>query len=152
MIYGDTSFVLAVYIKVDRFHNEAVRLAARVHEPIPFTLLGELELLNAVHRSLAGKVINQSDHDAILRQIAHDEADGILVRQTLDQIQLFTKARELSRRYTPEVSARSLDILHVASALLLQATIFISFDAKQRSLAQKAGLKFQPTSAAATKT
>ena len=36
---------------------------------------------------------------------------------------------------------RSLDVLHVATALVLESTHFVSYDARQLALASAAGLK-----------
>jgi predicted nucleic acid-binding protein len=148
VIYCDTSFILALYVERDFFHVPASRLAAKFKEPIPLTLLSELELVNGIRRSLAAKIITVAEHDRIFRQIAEDESQGILVRRAVHQADYFAKARELSKKFTPELSARSLDILHVAAALLLQARDFGSFDEKQRVLAAKAGLKLVPASVA----
>ena len=78
MIYSDTSFILAIYLQSDPFHAQAIKIAARLQEPIPLTLLGELELVNGVRRNLTARIINQREHDAIFRQISADEAEGIL--------------------------------------------------------------------------
>jgi hypothetical protein len=75
-----------------------------------------------------------------------DEADGLLERAPLNQIKLYEKGRFLSRKYTPTLACRSLDILHVASALILGAGKFASFDLRQRKLAQEIGLKLLPLS------
>ena len=144
MIYGDTSFLIAVYRQGDSFHATAIKLAAELRQPIALTLLGELELHNGVHRCLAAKIIDQREHDAILRQISDDEVDGILLRQAVDQVELYAHARNLSKKFTQEISARSLDILHVAAARLLRASPFISFDAKHRLLVQKTGMSLLP--------
>lgn len=144
MIYCDTSFLLALYVPADPFHPQAIKKAAKFKEPIPFTLLVELELVNGIRRGLAAKVIERKEHDAIFRQIHDDEADGILVRQPLPPTEHYAKARELSKKYTPELSAHSLDILHVAAALLLKAAEFASFDEKQRILAGKTNLRSTP--------
>lgn len=146
MIYCDTSFLLALYVERDFFHVPASRLAAKFKAPIPLTLLTELELVNGIRRCLAAKIIPRAEHDAIFRQVAADESHGILARHAIHQADHFAKARELSKRFTPEISARSLDILHVAAALLLRATDFGSFDEKQRVLAGKAGLRLLPPS------
>jgi predicted nucleic acid-binding protein len=151
MIYCDTSFLLALYTETEPFHAQAHRTAATLREPILFTLLVELELVNGVRRGLAAKTIEQKKHDAIFRQISHDEADGILVRSSLNQTEHYSRARELSKKFTPEIPSRSLDILHVAAALLLNATGFASFDEKQRGLAEKAGLKPIPKTIATRK-
>ncbi len=144
MIYCDTSFLLALYVERDFFHVQASRLGAKFKEPIPLTLLSELELVNGIRRSLAAKIIRREEHDAIFRQIAEDESQGILARRAVDQADHFAKARGLSKKLTPEISARSLDILHVAAALLLKVREFASFDEKQRVLAFRAGLKLVP--------
>jgi len=144
MIYGDTSFLIAIYRRGDSFHSAATNLINRLRQPFALTLLGDLELMNGVFRCLANGLIDQREHDAIFRQIAEDESDGILVRSSLGDSELYAEARQLSRKFTPETSTRSLDILHVAAAQLLGATPFLSFDAKQRLLAQKVGLPLQP--------
>jgi predicted nucleic acid-binding protein len=144
MIYGDSSFLIAIYRRGDSFHSAAAALITRLRQPLALTLLGELELMNGVYRCFANGLVDRREHDAIFRQIAEDESDGILVRSSLADSDLYAEARQLSRKFTPEISARSLDILHVAAAQLLGATPFISFDAKQRLLAQKVGIPLLP--------
>lgn len=144
MIYGDTSFLFAVYNSKDVFHEKARNLNFRLQEPNALTLLGELELLTNVHRGLAAKVINRQQHDGILRQILEDEADGILVRQSINETDLYRRAREFAKKYIPEISLRSADILHVAAAQILRTSHFISFDDRQRLLAQETGLSVLP--------
>lgn len=51
------------------------------------------------------------------------------------------RASELSRRHTPTLGTRSLDVLHVACALELQLRHFLTFDERQRQLAAAVGLK-----------
>jgi predicted nucleic acid-binding protein len=144
VIYGDSSFLIAIYRRGDAFHAGATNLIARLKQPMALTLLAELELHNGVHRCLAERLVNQGEHDAIFRQIAQDETDGILVRSLVEESALYAEARKLSRKFTPETSARSLDILHVAAAKVLRASPFISFDAKQRLLVQKTGMVLLP--------
>jgi len=144
MIYCDTSFLLALYVEADPFHTQATKIAARFKESIPFTLLLELELVNGIRRSLAARIIEKKEHDAIFRQILDDEAVGILARYPLHQAEHYAKARELSKKFTPEMSARSLDILHVAAALLLRVKEFATFDEKQGTLVGKVGLRLIP--------
>ena len=141
MIYCDTSFLMALYLDVDVFHGQALSIAAKFKEPIPYTLLSELELTNGLHRNLATQFITEAEHASLFRQISGDEASGILVRHPLHQADHFAKARELSKKFTPETGARSLDILQVAAALLLKVGEFATFDERQRNLAIKAGLK-----------
>lgn len=70
----------------------------------------------------------------------YSEAD-VLWRRTL------RRASELSRIYTPVLGCRSLDLLHVATALELGLRSFVTFDDREQRLARAAGLKtITPTS------
>ena len=57
---------------------------------------------------------------------------------------MFEKAALLSDRHGPMVGTRTLDILHVAAALVLDAKRFLTFDQRQHTLAKKAGLEVAP--------
>jgi hypothetical protein len=73
-----------------------------------------------------------------------DLASGFLVPTTVAAADLHAKARELSDRYSPTVGTRSLDLLHVAAAMLLQADTFFSFDERQRQAAKGEGMAVKP--------
>jgi hypothetical protein len=53
---------------------------------------------------------------------------------------MYDVARQLSRRHTAKSGTRTLDILHVAAALVLHAESFYTFDRAQAQLARAAGL------------
>jgi hypothetical protein len=57
----------------------------------------------------------------------------------LDPMQLSELAFQLTRR-TPTLGCRSLDVLHVAAARLLDAKVFLTADRRQASLAEGEGL------------
>lgn len=144
MIYCDSSFLLALLLPKDFFHSYAVPVAVRFKEGIPFTLLGELEVANTIRRTFRERRITRAEHDTAFRQIEADLADGILIRRDIPPSDLYRKARELSKRHTPNIPARSLDILQTALALLLRADSFCTFDTHQRQLAMAAGLEVIP--------
>jgi predicted nucleic acid-binding protein len=146
MTYCDSSFLASLYVATDVFNPQARREASRFTTAIPYTLLNELELLNALRRGLGDNSLDHAAHDAIIRDIDADEADGLLKRASLNQIKLYEKARELSKKHTPTLACRSLDILHVASALVLGAERFASFDQRQRKLAAAVSLSLVPSS------
>jgi predicted nucleic acid-binding protein len=54
---------------------------------------------------------------------------------------LLKEAESLAEHHTPTTGCRSLDILHVAAALVSGATEFVTFDTRQGRLAQLAGLQ-----------
>lgn len=146
MTFCDSSFLLALLLPRDFFHIHAARLAARFTESIPYTLLAEFEVANTIRRALREGTITRAEHDAAFRQIVADLADGILIRRDTPQTELFRRARELSIRHTPEIPARSLDILQTASALLIGAKSSHTFDNRQRELANACGLQVYPAS------
>jgi predicted nucleic acid-binding protein len=47
---------------------------------------------------------------------------------------------QMARRRTSQLGTRTLDVLHVASAVKLQADMFYTFDRNQEKLAKAEGL------------
>ncbi len=52
-----------------------------------------------------------------------------------------TEAERLSTSYSENLGTRSMDILHVAAAVVLGLPEFFTFDKRQAALAKAAGLK-----------
>ena len=50
-------------------------------------------------------------------------------------------AAELSAAHTAELGTRTLDVLHVATAVVLGLIHFVSYDKRQLALAKRVGLK-----------
>jgi predicted nucleic acid-binding protein len=48
------------------------------------------------------------------------------------------------QKYTSTFGTRTLDLLHIAAAILLKAGQFLSFDERQRQAAKREGLKLRP--------
>jgi predicted nucleic acid-binding protein len=71
--------------------------------------------------------------------------NGIFIIMPIPAAALFPRAAELADRHSVRLGTRSLDLLHVAAALLLDSEIFFSFDERQRKAAKAEGLKIQPS-------
>jgi len=71
-------------------------------------------------------------------------AEGFLVRSGLDAVAHYRDAMKLATRYAAQYLIRTLDVLNVAAALLLEAKILASFDERRRRLAAGVGLKLLP--------
>jgi len=54
---------------------------------------------------------------------------------------VYSLADRLSVKHTFEQGHRTLDVLHVATALHLKSKTFLTFDQNQASLAKREGLK-----------
>lgn len=111
----------------------------RAKFPLLISPFGELELINAVALWLFSKELSASkvkDAHALIRK---DLEDGILMVNALPA-STFDRAKQIARRQTPRLGTRTLDVLHVASALVLQAYTFYTFDTRQAKLAAAEGL------------
>jgi predicted nucleic acid-binding protein len=71
--------------------------------------------------------------------IRKDLSEGVLLLKPLPE-GVFDRAMRMARRRTPQLGTRTLDLLHVASALKLQADTFYTFDRNQEKLARAEGL------------
>jgi len=136
--YADTSFLVSLYVP-DANSVPAARHMSRARLPLWLTPLAELELTNAMELRLFRRELSPAEVEAALAALADDVANGVLTPTPLPST-VFEKAREISRQHTARLGARTLDILHVASALALGARTFYTFDKSQRKLALAAGL------------
>ena len=137
--YLDSSVLVAAY--VNEPHSAAARQAFAAVPQLPYTPLHHLEVRNAFRLQVGRKRMTAADSAAVLLQLEDDVAAGRLIRTPLDLYATFERAEALSTRHTKRLLSRSLDILHVAAALELGCTRFVSFDARQIRLAAAAGLR-----------
>ncbi|MGD9160468.1 MAG: type II toxin-antitoxin system VapC family toxin, partial [Desulfobacteraceae bacterium] len=101
----------------------------------------ELEFINALKLKQFRNELSGEELEKIVSLIQEHEQRGVFYRPVLDWPQVFSVAFDLSNKHTQYCGARSLDILHVGSALTMKAETFLTFDARQAQLADKAGLK-----------
>jgi len=136
--YFDSSVLVAVYVaEVD---SEAARRALSAEPQAPFTPLHELEVRNAFRLRAGRKRITPLEAAVVASHLDDDIAARRLVQVPIDLYEVFTRAEKLSARHSKRLLTRSLDILHVAAALELKCTRFLSLDARQVRLAHAAGL------------
>ena len=82
--------------------------------------------------------------DAVLAEIdTHIEA-GFFRLVDASQSSIYAKAQELSYKHTPSVATRSLDLMHLAAALVSGARTFLTFDQRQAKVAFAEGLLVKP--------
>jgi predicted nucleic acid-binding protein len=139
--YADTSFLVSLYV----LDTNSALAAARMKQaklPLLLTSLGELELVNAIGLRVFRKEIRSSAAKASLALFKEDLQGGVLLVKLLPA-SAFERAKQIAGKRTPRLGTRSLDVLHVASALVLQAESFCTFDARQAKLATAEGLRLQ---------
>lgn len=136
--YADTGFLLSLYV-FDGNSNLAAAQIKQANLPLPLTPFGEFELTNAVSLRLFRREIPAAEAKDVRASILQDIQGGILLRRPLEAV-VYEKAAEIARRRTPHLGTRALDVLHVASALVLGCRRFHTFDDNQRLLARSEGL------------
>jgi PIN domain len=116
---------------------------SRIREPVLITSFVEVELCNAIQLRVFRKALNRHEAHGANRAFEQDVLGGTFALQPISPA-TFELAKRLSLTHTSTLGTRSLDLMHVASALILAATTFLSFDQSQRKLAHAAGLTLQP--------
>ena len=130
----DTSFLVSLF--GGDAHTAAARTwAAQAKQPITVTTLNRYEFGNAVRFAAFRKVVSQQDALNSLAAFDADLKSGILQPASPDLADIVKEAARLSELHTLSGGHRSFDILHVAAARVLKATLFLSFDLNQRKLA-----------------
>ncbi len=76
----------------------------------------------------------------MLNDLQIDLNAGLLTTIPVDWAAVHQRAEALSSAHTPAGGHRLADILHVATALHLGVTEFLTFDGSQKKLAEAAGL------------
>ena len=139
MIYLDTSAMVKLYFREDRSRQVAAWLKKQ-NEAVPLTALHELEFHNALHLKRFRDEIDEVQTALVRERIGSHEKLGVFFRPQVDWPSVFILALQLSKRHSPSMGARSLDILHVALALTIDTDRFVTLDQRQASLAKDAGL------------
>lgn len=138
--YVDPSALLKLYLHE---HESAAMCAWRRRNasPLAVTHHGKLEITNALCLAMwRGDLTPAAGKDA-LASLEEDFSEGRYRRADLLWRAALNRAADLSRRHSPRLGTRTLDVLHVACALELQHRSFLTFDLRQQKLARAAGLR-----------
>jgi predicted nucleic acid-binding protein len=137
-IYADTSFFVSLYLP-DR-HTAEVERRLSSRPSLWMTPLHVAEWMHAVEQHVFRKAITRSEADRALHRF-HEYRARNLWREAPVPDQAFEVCAQLAHKHAARLGVRTLDTLHVASALELKAEQFWTFDARQAKLALAAGLK-----------
>jgi predicted nucleic acid-binding protein len=141
--YADSGFLISLYL------NETMTAAANavmqtLRQPLPLIPLGLLELQNALQLAVFRKQITEATSKAAWRRVELDLRNNVYDQTSVSQTELHQKAAELAEKYSAGIGTRTLDLLHLAAALLLKSKQLLSFDNRQREIAKREGLKLRP--------
>jgi len=136
--YADTSFLVSLYIP-DRHSPEAERRMAS--SPVVWlTPFHVAEWTNAVEQQVFRRAASRTEADQSHERFQQHRESGLWVEVALPE-SAFDICAQLARRHGARLGLRTLDTLHVASALELKAERFWTFDERQKKLARAVGLK-----------
>ncbi|MBM3890129.1 MAG: type II toxin-antitoxin system VapC family toxin [Verrucomicrobia bacterium] len=141
--YADSSFLVSCYV-TDANTPQAKGYLLRVGVPLVFTALHALEVRNAFALGVFRGLFSSGDAAAARANLETDLRSGRLVKKAVNWPMVLRIAVRLAERHSATVGTRSLDVLHVATAKVLRAVEFVSFDTRQRTLAATVGLKVAP--------
>lgn len=142
-VYFDTGVLVKLYYREPN-SADAMALVNNFETPLPLGVWQELEVRTALRSRAFRGELSQAKLQAILQQFDADISGGVFQRTPIDPIAVFDEAERLSARFAATIGCRTLDILHVAAAIVLGAAEFISMDQRQRALAAAAGLRVKP--------
>jgi predicted nucleic acid-binding protein len=137
-VYADTSFLVSLYLPDQHSHEAHQRMALR--PLIWLTPLHRAEWTHAVAQHIFHRKISSQQAGKVYRDFDRDCTGGLWVEVDLPEMAFETCAK-LARQHVGRLGVRTLDSLHVASALELRANAFWTFDGRQAKLAEAAGLK-----------
>lgn len=144
MTYADSGLVVSLYRPTENLSTAARRAVKQAPGPVVLSPLAMLEIRNALNMSIRRGEIGTSEREAVIADILRQIETGFFCMAEVSQAEVYAKAAELSDRHTPKLLTRSLDLMHVATALLCKAKRFLSTDTRQRAAAKAEGLQVKP--------
>lgn len=144
--YPDTSFLCALYrlqenSPVAAAHFSAMPEPLHVASPLLFEFRQSIRWQVFLHSQDRRKGFSRASGQAALAKLQANIQAGAVVVVPVEWADVAGVAERLSAQYTWTGGHRGFDILHVATALHLGATGFLSFDGNQRKLAAAEGLQ-----------
>ncbi len=136
-VYADTSVFVSVYLP-DRHSEEATRFLEEGHK-LWLTPLHRAEWAHAVSQHVFRGDLSQSEAQKVYGEFESDRQSGLWLVGELKPV-VFEICFDLARHFVPMMGGRTLDSIHVASAMELRAEGFRTFDERQARIARAVGL------------
>ncbi len=141
--YPDSSFLVSLVCQ-DSKSEEAAAYMKKSAQALIFTPLHRVECRNALRNASARGALTAAELRTAFRQIEEDLSEGLLVHAQVEWTNALRRADELSDKHAATDGQRTIDLIHIALALECKAKTFLSFDLRQRKLAQAVRLKVKP--------
>ena len=136
--YFDTSFLLKLYV-TEPDSVQAIQLFRRSSDKAMISWLTDVEVSTSVYRTFP-----RSEAELIYGTYQTDRKAGVYECLSMPR-EAFTLAATLAERYGERYRLRSLDTLHLATALHYGATGIGTYDDRLIAVAVAVGLQVLPT-------
>lgn len=143
--YPDTSFLCALY-RLQTNSPQAAAYFASMSGPLEVTTLLLFEFRQAIrfqirlHRGDPTRGYPKAQGFKMLSDLKSDLVSGDVIVVPAPWPQVHLAGERLSELYTDAGGHRTMDILHVATAIEIGAGAFLTFDTNQKKLAEAEGL------------
>jgi predicted nucleic acid-binding protein len=146
MIYADSSFLVALKVRRDTFHEVAVDFFLREQERIwLWTPWQRVEVFNTIRQltrhPVRGRRLLEAEAKALIHSIENDVRTGCFTHIEADWRDVLRTANEISIALAFSQPCLAPDLLHVAYAHEVGCETFVSFDSEQGELARSTQLK-----------
>jgi predicted nucleic acid-binding protein len=144
-MYWDTSALLKIYIP-ESDSGYFLDFIARADQPVLTSVIAGVEVCCALNRKEQAGDIRRTDAEHAMKRFTKDCAEGRIHLLSCGD-KMVIRARELvelARTRRRPVMIRSLDAIHVASALSIRAAGIVTTDICMRDVAGMVSLKILP--------
>jgi predicted nucleic acid-binding protein len=138
--YVDPSALRSLYIH-DARSRGFCGWRAQIGGCLPITRHGKTEVVNSIWLAVFRRDIEPEIAEGATADLETDIGEGRLLVVDAPFRRVYERAEELSRVHTRKLGTRTLDVLHVASALLLGSKSFVTYDDRQAALAKAVRLR-----------
>jgi predicted nucleic acid-binding protein len=142
-VYFDSAIIVKLYVR-EVTSLDAIHLVSAYDAPYWLTQWQALEVKNTIRLKTFRKEISAAEMNQSIAAFEQDIATGRWQRPAYTAASVEQKANELSASHSATLGCRTLDIIHVAAALVIGAREFVTFDVRQGAIAKQAGLIVKP--------
>lgn len=137
-VYADSSFVVSLYLT--DIHSPDARRRIQSTPALILTPFHWAEWFHALAQHQFRGDLHEDPAQRITAQFLSDEAAGLFQKAPFPDT-AFEVCADLARKFGAGLLLRTLDSLHVACALELDAEKFWTYDERQAKLAKAVGLE-----------
>lgn len=143
LIFADASFLVALFAGTEH-SKEARQWWKRSHAVITISSLVLFEAQHSIRSLHLSRKIKRADARWANEHMTRRILEGMVEVRELSNKRVYPAARRLSIHYGENRSFGAMDIVHVATAQELAARGFLTFDNRQRELAEAEGMHVMP--------